>query len=182
MRKGKNLLFLMLLSKVLWAQNEIGPEGHKMLWVLLFILVIAGTFILFQKRFRKSSSSSDKAKQGRKKVHVQLEKDTVYYPDSLKLSVKNTGTADIDLDRPLLIFDNFWLKRKFRLKGFANRNFYPLYLEQGKTHTLQIDLPRFYKHDKKLRKYPKAKVIINDVKGKKLGSKSVFMRKTLFKF
>ena len=182
MRKGKYLLFLMLLSKVLFAQNEIGPEGHKMLWVLLIILVIAGSFILLRKRFYKSNTRPDNAKRGRRRVHIQLEKDTLYYPDNLQLTVKNTGTADIDLDRPLLIFDNFWLKRKFRLKGFANRNFYPLYLEQGKTHTLQIDLPRFYKHDKKLRKYPKAKVILNDVKGKRLGSRSVFMRKTLFKF
>jgi hypothetical protein len=111
-----------------------------------------------------------------------LGKDRVYYPDNLQLKIKNTGSSDIDLDRPLLVFDNFWIKRKFRLKGFDNYSFYPLYLERGKTHTLPIDLNRFYTHDKSLKKFPKTKVIVFDVKGRKLGSTSVFLRKTLFKY
>jgi hypothetical protein len=98
------------------------------------------------------------------------------------MKVKNIGNTDIDLDKPLLILDNFWLKRKFRLKGMENRTFYPLFLEKGKTHTLNIDLNRFYMHDKKLKKYPKIVLVLSDVKGKRLGSKSVYLRKTLVKF
>ena len=64
----------------------------------------------------------------------------------------------------------------------GNRTFYPQYLEKGKTHTLQIDLTRFYSHDKSLKKFPKAKIVISDVKGKRLGSTSVYLRKTLFKY
>lgn len=106
----------------------------------------------------------------------------MYFPDIIKMEVKNSGNIDIDLDKPLLILDNFWLKRKFKLKGMDNRIFYPLFLEKGKTHTLNIDLNRFYLHDKKLKKYPKAIIVLSDVKGKRLGRKSIYLRKTLVKF
>ena len=117
-----------------------------------------------------------------RRIQVTLEKDRLYYPDVLTLTVKNTGNVDLDLDKPLLIFDNFWLKRKFKIKGMENYTFYPLYLEKNKTHTLEIYLNRFYSHDKRLKRYPKVKIIISDVKGRRLGKKSIFLRKTLFKF
>src|SRR5690606_18038258 len=115
----------------------------------------------------------------RRKVAITLEKDRVYFPDYLKMTVTNKGNIDIDLDKPLLVLDNFWLKRKFRLKGMQNRTFYPLYLEKDKTHSLTIDLNGFYLHDKKLKRYPKATVHLFDVKGRRLGSKAVYLRKTL---
>jgi len=43
-------------------------------------------------------------------------------------------------------------------------------------------LHRFYSHDKKLKNYPKIKMVLFDVKGKRLGSQSVFIRKTLMKY
>ena len=106
----------------------------------------------------------------------------MYYPDKLELTIKNTGNTYVDLDRPMLVFDNFWLKRKFRLSGAGKRLFYPLYLEKGQKHTLEIDINRFYRHDKRLKKFPKTKIIAYDIKGKRLGSKSVYLRKTLFKY
>jgi len=166
---------------VLFAQNEIGPEGDKLIWFLLIPVIIIVLFFVFRKKNKKRTTKQKPFFQ-RSKIIVELEKDKLYYPGSLTLKVKNTGNSDIDLDKPLLVLDNFWLKRKFRLKGMDNRTFYPLYLDKGKTHTLQIDLTRFYSHDRKLKKFPKAKLIIYDVKGRKLGSKSVYLRKTLFKF
>lgn len=168
-------------SQLIFAQNEIGPEGGKLIWVIFAVLLVLISFLIF----RKKGDENKKVKNTlfhRNRVSIELEKDSLYYPDSLKLTVKNSGNSDIDLDKPLLILDNFWLKRKFKLKGVGNRTFYPLYLEKGKSHSLQIDLTRFYSHDKSLKKFPKAKVSIFNVKGKRLGSKSVFLRKTLFKF
>ncbi len=172
---------LLSLSQHIFAQNEIGPEGDKLIWFLSIPVLIIVLFFVFRKKNKKKITKQKSIFQ-RSKIKIELEKDKLYYPGSLTLKVKNTGNSDIDLDKPLLILDNFWLKRKFRLKGMDNRTLYPLYLERGKTHTLQIDLTRFYSHDKKLKKFPKAKLIIYDVKGKKLGSKSVYLRKTLFKF
>ena len=180
---NRALLFVLFLSfhLTLFAQNEIGPEGDKLIWFLLIPVIIIVLFFVFRKKNKKRSTKQKPFFQ-RSKISIELGKEKLYYPSSLTLKVKNGGGFDIDLDKPLLILDNFWLKRKFRLKGMDNRTLYPLYLEKGKTHTLQIDLTRFYSHDKKLKKFPKAKIIIYDVKGKRLGSKSVYLRKTLFKF
>lgn len=182
MKKGVVFTFLLLFSQVIFAQNEIGPEGHKLLWIILLFLGISAVFIYTSKPFKKRAKKGSRPFLRRAKVQIKLNKDALYYPSNLSLTVKNEGDSDLDIDKPLLVFDNFWLKRKFRLKGQDNYSFYPLFLEKGKTHTLQINLDRFYSHDKKLRKFPKAKVYLTDVKGKKLGSKSVFLRKTLFKF
>lgn len=177
------LIFIILLisNSALFAQDGIGPEGDKLIWILLILIIIIVVLFIFRKKSSHPKSSGKPLFQ-QKRVSVELEKDMLYYPDKLKLAIKNMGNSDIDLDKPLLIFDNFWLNRKFKLKGVGNRTFYPLYLEKGKTHTLQIDLTRFYIHDKSLKKFPKAKVIVYDIKGKRLGSKSVFLRKTLFRF
>ncbi len=181
MKKLFLLSVLLLISQFIFAQNEIGPEGDKLIWFLFIPVLIIVLFFVFRKKNKKTTTKQKPFFQ-RSKIEIELEKDKLYYPDSLTLKVKNIGNSDIDLDKPLLILDNFWLKRKFKLKGMGNRTYYPLYLEKGKTHSLQIDLTRFYSHDKKLKKFPKAKLIIYNVKGKKLGSKSVYLRKTLFKF
>ncbi len=170
-------LFLAFYSKG-FAQNEVQPDGGKL---LVFFAVVALLTILFFV-FRKKGSVRGRPILARRKLTITLEKDRVYFPDYLKLTVTNKGNIDIDLDKPLLVLDNFWLKRKFRLKGMQNRIFYPLYLEKGKTHNLTIDLHGFYLHDKKLKRYPKATVHLFDVKGRRLGSKAVYLRKTLVKF
>jgi len=182
MKKALFVAMGLLSSHLLLAQNEIGPEGHKLVWVLAVIVVLAIGFVVFAKPFKSSPKKGSQPLFIKRKVSVELRKDTVYYPDNLSLRIVNTGNTDLDIDKPLLVFDNFWLRRKFKLKGMGNHSFYPLYLEKGKIHTLQIDLTRFYGHDKSLKKFPKAKVILSDVNGKKLGSKSVYLRKTLFKF
>jgi hypothetical protein len=181
MKKIFVLAFLLLSSRLLFAQNEIGPEGGKLMWVVLAIVVLVLSFFIFRKKGDKKAKAKKPLFQ-QSKVILELEKDSLYYPSNLTLKVKNAGNSDIDLGQPLLVFDNFWLKRKFKLKGMGNRTFYPLYLEKGKTHTLQIDLTRFYSHDKKLKKFPKAKVSVFNVKGKRLKSKSIYLRKTLIKF
>ncbi len=181
MKKALIFSIFLLNSQLIFAQNEIGPEGDKLVWIFLILIAAGLSFLIFRKKDKKNSKAKKPLFQNRK-VNIKLEKDSLYYPGNLKLIVKNSGNIDIDLDRPLLVFDNFWLKRKFKLKGMGNRTFYPLYLEKGKTHTLQIDLTRFYSHDKSLKKFPKAKVYVFDVKGKRLGSKSVYLRKTLFKY
>ena len=181
MKKLSALLVFSVISVPLFAQNEIGPDGDKLIWILLIVLVLAIGFYLLGGTGKKPGISVGSLFR-RHGVRVEIKKDRVYFPDYLNLTVKNTGNVDADLDRPLLVFDNFWLKRNFRINGMNNRTFYPLYLEKGNTHKLEIDLTRFYRHDKKLKKYPKVKISINDVKGKKLGQASVYLRKTLIRF
>ena len=181
MKRLGTILILSCFSSELFAQNEIGPDGGKLIWLLLIGLALAVLFFALGGAGKKQQIRFGPILQ-RQRVRIDLQKDRLYYPDYLNLTIKNTGNADIDLERPLLTFDNFWLKRNFRINGMNKLTFYPLYLEKGKTHTLVIDLNRFYRHDKRLKRYPKVKIRLSNVKGKKLGHRSVYLRKTLFKF
>ena len=180
MKKGVVLSFFLLLFQHGYAQNEIGPEGNKLGYVLLGI----GTVLLILVFFLKSKKvfSGIKKLLVRKGIQIEIKKDRKYYPDTLELILKNERKNEVDISQPLLVFDNFWFKRKFKLKGTNNYNFYPLILEKDNTHSLRIDLNRFYIHDNRLKKYPKVKIIISERKGKRIGSRSVFLRKTLVRF
>lgn len=182
MKRIFSVLLFSGLSLRLLAQNEIGPDGDKLIWVLLIVLLIV-IFIIQSIRIKNRKGTLNlKSLFPVRRVKIELKKDRMYYPDFLTLNVKNAGNTDIDLDKPMLVFDNFWLKRNFRIKGMNNRTFYPLFLEKGKTHTMEIDLNQFYSHDKRLKKYPKISIKIFDVKKRKLGSSSIYIRKTLLKF
>jgi hypothetical protein len=173
------LLFILLGSTLkIFAQNEIGPDGDKLIW--FFVILLLGVVMLFI--FRKLTGRKGKPLFVHEKVKVDLQKDRLYYPDNVKMELRNTGNTDVDIDRPMLVFDNFWLKRKFRLKGTDGRTFYPLYLEKKKIHQLNIDLSPFYSYDKKLIRYPKLKVLVFNVKGKRLGKSVIYLRKTLIRF
>ncbi len=165
---------------LLSSQNEIRPEGHKLLWLLVLLVpLVLVSFVFLFKEIRKSTSGFFGKKE---KIELSLVKDRMHYPDTVILIVRNVGNSDVDIDRPLLVFDTFWMKRKFRVKGIQNARIYPYYLAKGETHQLKIDLNGFYQHDHSLKKYPKTTVIVYTVQGKRLGSKSVYLRNTLFKF
>jgi hypothetical protein len=148
---------------------------------LPWLILLAGVLLLVGIRFliRRIKYTNWSVKQ---KVRVEIGKSRLYYPEFIALTLTNTGSSDIDIDRPLLVFDNWWLKRKFRISGVEGRSVYPLYLEKGKSHSLNIDLSPFYGYDRKLKGYAKINIIIYNVKGKYLGKHSVFLRKTFFKF
>lgn len=169
-------------STQLFAQNEVGPEGDKLIWILLFVVVFIIFLFLNGKNKQPKNAFNFKSLFKVNRVKIELKKNKLYYPDYITINLENSGNSDIDLDKPMLVFDNFWLKRNFRIKGMNNRTFYPLYLEKGKSHTLEIDLNQFYSHDKRLKKYPKIRINLYDIKNRKLGSSSIFIRKTLFKF
>jgi hypothetical protein len=173
------VLFLMIFSVSAMAQNEVGPEGHKLIWFAL-VFAIAGIVAFFWANLGKSKPGFKIPFFNKPKVHVELTKDRLYYPDYLELTVTNTGKTDVDIDTPLLVFSGMWYSRKFKLRGTNNNHYYPLYLMQGQNHTLNIDLNRFYGFDKTLKRLPRVKVVVSDVNGKKLGSRKVLLRKTLF--
>jgi len=176
--------FLLITIQSVLAENIIGPEGHKLIWVAGFILFLLFLLIVSAKSKKKGTRKKNYNIPfiKRNKIKITLKKDRIYYPDFLELTIINTANTDIDIDYPLLIFSNDWLSRKFRLKGTNSYNFYPLYLGKGEKHTLSIDLNRFYNHDKSLKRFPRTKIVIYEVNGQKLGSEKVMLRKTLFNF
>ena len=160
MKKVLAGLIFLIFSNSLVAQNEVGPDGDKLIILIIVILILGLGFLILIRSGNKKNKKQNQSFFAFSRVGIELNKDRVYFPDVLKMKVKNKGNTDLDLDRPLLIFDNFWLKRKFRLNGMQNRTFYPLYLEKGHTHSLDIDINRFYHHDKTLKKFPKAKIVL----------------------
>ena len=180
MKRGIVLFLSLLIFQQSFAQNEVGPEGNKLLLILVGVLVIL--LVLISVLRPKKIFIGLNHFLARKRIKIEIKKDRKYYPDTLKLILKNNGKKEVDIGQPLLVFDNFWFKRKFKLKGTNNYKFYPLILENGNTHSLIIDLNRFYKHDNRLKKYPKVRIVISERTGKRIGSESVFLRKTLIKF
>lgn len=176
--------FLLTNIQSVFAENIIGPEGHKLIWVVGLIIFLMLLFIISGKSKPKVTGRKNYNIPflRRKKIKLILKKDRLYYPDFLELTIINTGNTDVDIDNPLLIFSNNWISRKFRLKGINSYNFYPLFLGKGQQHTLNIDLNRFYSHDKSLKRFPKTKIVIYEVHGPKLGSGKVLLRKTLLNF
>lgn len=159
----------------------VGPEGWKLIYVFLIILAGLALFMIPRRR----SKIKSKIKQPLfkfKRIEFIIEKDKKYYPESLKLIIRNKGNMDVDIDSPLLVFDNFWYKKKFKLKGSDGYSYYPLFLEKGKAHIHNVHLPKFYTLYKKLSGYPKIKISIYELNGKLLISRSVYLRKTLIPF
>lgn len=177
------MTILLIFSSALpvLAQNEIGPEGHKLLW-LVIVLVVTGIALLFFTRSGKNNFRLKKPLFKQKKVKIELQKDRLYYPDYLDLTIINTGNTEVDINTPLLVFSGLWYSRKFKLKGINNTSIYPLYLMKGQSHTLCIDLNRFYGFDKTLKRLPRVRIVVSEVNGKRLGSRKVLLRKTLFNF
>lgn len=177
-------LFAILLFIVpfrLFAQNEVQPEGSKLLWAIGVLIALAIIYYLLVHRFIKKNESQKKSGTFfNRKLKVELEKDRDYKPRVLTLRVINRSRHDVDLEAPLLVFRKLRSIRKFKLKGMNRYQIYPLYLEGGKNHELRIDLSVFYNHDKRLRKYYWAEVKVQDARGKKYSSGYVTLRKSLF--
>ncbi len=180
----KNLIifptFYILLSPAA-NPKEIGPAGFIFLIVVLMIAIVVSLF--FVREWFGKNKNYTRFRKVRKKtsVEVRLTKNRLYFPDFLTLIVKNTGSDDVDIERPLMIFESLLMNRKFRLKGIDSYHFYPLYLEAGKEHSLRIDLGKFYQHDRRLKRFPQVTIFISSVQGKKLGKKSIMLRKTFFR-
>lgn len=175
-------MLFVLLDLTASAVTVKGPDGYLLLWILGLLLFISLVLLLYsRKKAAYRGKRSFFSAFGGKRIRLELSKDRKYYPDVLTAEIINIGRLDVDIDQPMLIFTSFWMKRKFRLKGTLRHTFYPLFLESGKRHTLQIDLNHFYRHDRGLKRYPQVRLEIYEVGGRKLISRSVMLRKTLFR-
>ncbi len=171
-------VLLFLFPFLAFGQNEVGPEGFNLILVVLLVLLLPLLFWLLRRiKLRPSRLSGWFSFVP---IRVELKKDRPLRPKTLTLQVKNNKKTDIDIEAPVLMFRKIWSIRKFRLKGIDRYEIYPLYLEAGKTHELRINLNVFHEHDRKLRNYYWAKVLVQDTTGKEYSSKYVTLRKSLF--
>ena len=182
--KGMSLLLLtviILAAQPAAAVEVKGPDGYALLIGIAVIVAIPVVLLLYRLLRPASKPRTGRKFWKRKKLVIELSKDRLYYPDLIKMTVTNKGNVDIDLEQPLLMFRNMWGKRKFRIKGTNRYSFYPLLLEPGKSHEVTIDLNHFYRHDRRLKKYPRITVVVSEVNGKRFSPQSIMLRKTLFR-
>lgn len=166
---------------VVFSENEIHPEGYKLLWIIAVILLLPFVYYLvFHKLLQKGSSFPKQTHFWKRRLKVELTKDRKYRPTTLTLKVQNRSLKDIDLEPPVLYFRKLWTKRKFKLKGIEQYEIYPLFLEAGRDHELHINLRVFFNYDRKLKRFFWAKVRVSDTRGRKYSSRYVTLRKSLF--
>ncbi|WP_423130332.1 hypothetical protein [Gaoshiqia sp. Z1-71] len=174
------LLIFLLIPLVVFSQDEVGPDGYLLLWFLIIPAVVALIWIFV--RWLKNNGKAKPAGPSFsfRRLTVDLKKDRKHRPNTLTLLIRNNRSRDVDIEAPVLLFRKLWSIRKFKLKGINRYQIYPLYLEAGKSHELRISLAVFHEHDRGLRKYYWAKILLQDTRGRKYASKYVTLRKSLF--
>jgi hypothetical protein len=116
----------------------------------------------------------------KKVLKIILDKDRLYLPKVLHLTITNIGKQPVDIGNPIMVFRHYFFRRKLKLKGTEGYHFYPLYLDAGKSHELSVDMNSFFLYDPGLKKYSSVTVHVTDLTGKFSASKSIKIRKSLF--
>lgn len=160
-----------------FGQTEVGPDSY---FLYLAIAVILGVPLILYLVFAAQKKGKFRFRKWfrRERVEVELVPNRKYRPDELTLVVRNNRRKAVDLEPPVLIIRKLWSVRKFKLKGINRAEIYPLYLESGKTHELQIKLDVFHKHDSSLRSYYWARVLLKDTSGLTYPTNYITLRKS----
>lgn len=167
-----------LLPSICFGQTEVGPDGYFPLLVI-GLLVVVPLLVWALLRLRTGRVADWFPWMAKRRLDIDLVPNRSYRPVSLTLVVRNQTRKDVDIEAPVLLIRKLWSIRKFRLKGINRAEIYPLYLEKGKTHELQIHLSVFHKHDPSLRSYYWARVLLKDKTGNRYATNYVTLRKSL---
>lgn len=115
----------------------------------------------------------------RLKLDVFLDKDRVFHPQVLTMTIKNTGKREVEIDAPVLEFRKIWSKRKFKLNGINGNYIYPMMVNPGDKHQLFIETARFHQYDNEIKSFYWARIYVTDVEGRRWKSNDVKLRKSL---
>lgn len=111
-------------------------------------------------------------------LEITLEKDRVYRPTVLTMTIRNTGKNEADIDAPVLEYRKIWTKRKFKLNGISGNTIYPMFIEPGNAHQLRIETISFHQYDREIKSYYWARILVSDAEGRKWKSNKVKLRKS----
>ena len=177
-----NLIVLLFDPLSLFTGNETDPEKLQLLRIIGILLVILGLIItrgiwLF---FRKKENYSRFFWfLSKVKLEVTLEKDRLFRPRVLTMTISNTGKQEADLNAPVIEFRKIWTKRKFKLNGIKGQQVYPLFLNPGLTHELQIETATFHQYDREIKSFYWARIYVTDISGHQWKSNKIKLRKSL---
>ena len=148
--------------------------------VLIIIIMVIGYFIFNRSRtFAKGASGKKMSFNKRSKpfsASIDLYKSSNFNPANIKMVVTNTGTREIDLHAPVLIFKRWFTKRKFRVLKVEHSDIYPILLEKDKTYLLDISLEQFYETVPELQLACRMSVEMRDLSGKRFKSRTIRLK------
>ena len=88
--------------------------------ILIIIVVVIGYFVFNRSRTFARGTSGKKMSFNRRtkpfSASIDLFKSSRFNPAYIQMVVTNTGTREIDLHAPVLIFKRWFTKRKFRVR------------------------------------------------------------------
>jgi len=149
-------------------------------WSLITIVLIAGLFVLNRTRTFAKGTNGKKLSFNKKRVpydaEIVLDKSQRYNPSIIGLTVSNTGTKDIDLSAPVIIFKRWFSKRKFKVIKVEHSEIYPLLLGPGKIYELDISLDQFYEAVPELQLACRLSIEMKDQNGKRFKSQTIRLK------
>jgi hypothetical protein len=174
--------FLLLFSSPILFLSEYpsGVDKETLVLIIIALSILLLAVIGFELlRFLRNRNSGFLSIFFRKvQLKVSVEKDRLFYPKVLTMTIRNTGNRPVDISAPVLEYRKIWSKRRFKLNGVSGQQIYPLLLDPGKVHRLPIETVTFHQYDAEIKSYYWARIYVSDVEGRKWKSNDVKLRKS----
>jgi len=175
--------FFLLLYPTLLSLPQFlsGVEKETLAWIIIFLAVLLIAILGYEiQKYLRGKRPTALFRFFRKvKLEVTLEKDRLFRPQVLTMTIRNTGLYEADIDAPVLEYRKIWSTRRFKLNGYNGKQIYPMFIGPEKTHQLSIETSTFHTYDREVKKYYRARILVTDVEGRKWKSNSVKLRKSL---
>ena len=160
---------------------ELSPAVLTLLKWGLIIIALLIIFFIFNSSHTFAKGPSGKKMSFRKNrkssaVDIVLIKSRRFNPSNIGMMVTNTGTNEIDLYAPVIIFRRWFTKRKFRILKVEHSEIYPILLEPGKTSALDILLDQFYEAVPGLQLACRMSVEMKDRNGNRFKSRTIRLK------
>jgi len=159
---------------------ELSPYETLLKWSLITIILVIVFFVLNRSRTFKKGASHRKLSFSKRRLpyaaEIILNKDRRFNPSIIGMTVINTGSNEIDLNAPVIIFKRWFSKRKFRVLRVEHSEIYPILIESGKTSDLDISLDQFYETVPELQLACRMSIEMKDRSGKKFKSQTIRLK------
>lgn len=175
--------FLLAIFNPLLFLSELGAgfEKETLVQIILILALLLGTLVVFDlwRILKNKGKGTIWRPFFRLKLEVFLDKDRVFHPQVLTMTILNAGKREVEIESPVLEFRKIWSKRKFKLNGINGNYIYPMLINPGDKHQLFIETTRFHQYDNEIKSFYWARIYVTDVEGRRWKSNDVKLRKSL---
>lgn len=160
---------------------DLSPSVLMLLkWSLIITILVIVFFVFNRTRTFSRGTKGKKLSFSKRRVLYDAEIDLIksrrFNPSNIEMVVTNTGTKDIDLNAPVIIFKRWLTKRKFRVLRVEHSEIYPILIEPGKSSLLDISLEQFYDTVPELQLACRMSIEMKDQNGNKFKSQTIRLK------